>query len=329
MDYINWGLIGFGKVVKNNKNGLPFNTEKSKVYAFTQKNTELGEKNKKDYCIEKYYNNVIDLLSDKKITAIYICTPPGLHSYYAKLCCDYKKPTYIEKPFCRNLSESKKLVEYFSKSNLSLWVAHYKRTLPKFKKIKEFLCNGIIGKIVNVIYNLERPFNSQLLKHEWLYNIELSGGGRFFDIAPHIIDLLIFFFGNFSNVYGIATNNRNEYNVEDVVSFCFKTESNVIGSANFNFISNRRVDSMIIYGENGNISFSVDGGGDIILNINNNFKTFSFEEPKIYELNMVNAINNELLNNEYNNTICHGTDALETYRVIDLILDDFYHGRRR
>lgn len=31
MNFINWGLIGFGNVVKNNLNGLPFNTENSKI----------------------------------------------------------------------------------------------------------------------------------------------------------------------------------------------------------------------------------------------------------------------------------------------------------
>ena len=44
---------------------------------------------------------------------------------------------------------------------------------------------------------------------------------------------------------------------------------------------------------------------------------------------MVNAINAELLDNDFNNNICHGSDAIEVYRIIDLILDNFYNGRNR
>ena len=58
-------------------------------------------------------------------------------------------------------------------------------------------------------------------------------------------------------------------------------------------------------------------------------KTYSFSEPLIYEKNMIEAINTELLENKFNNNICHGSDAIETYRIIDLILNDFYNGRNR
>ena len=329
MDFINWGLIGFGNVVKNNLNGLPFNTQKSKVYAFHQRNSNEAVINKEKYDIDKFYPNISDLLLDKNVNAIYICTPPGLHFKYAKLCCEYNKPTYIEKPFARNYLEVCQIVEYFKEKNIPLWIAHYKRTLPKFIQVKSIINNNIIGKITNVTYFCERAFSSSLLNHKWLYNIELSGGGRFFDIAPHLIDLLVFFLGNFESVYSVVSNNCQHYNTEDVVSFNFKTSSNVIGTVNFNFISSRRFDLMTIYGTEGNISFSLEGGGDINLVSKYKTKTYSFSEPLIYEKNMIEAINTELLENKFNNNICHGSDAIETYRIIDLILNDFYNGRNR
>lgn len=47
MRKINWGLIGFGNVVKNNINGFPFDSENSELYAFFQRNMKEGIKNKK------------------------------------------------------------------------------------------------------------------------------------------------------------------------------------------------------------------------------------------------------------------------------------------
>ena len=86
---------------------------------------------------------------------------------------------------------------------------------------------------------------------------------------------------------------------------------------------------MTIYGTEGNLTFSIEGGGNLTMVSKNETKTYSFSEPLIYEKNMVNAINAELLDNDFNNNICHGSDAIEVYRIIDLILDNFYNGRNR
>lgn len=139
----------------------------------------------------------------------------------------------------------------------------------------------------------------------------------------------MFFFGKFELVYSIVSNHCSYHNTEDIVSFNFKTLSNVIGTANFNFISNRRFDLMTIYGTEGNLTFSIEGGGNLTMVSKDETKTYSFSEPLIYEKNMVNAINAELLDNDFNNNICHGSDAIEVYRIIDLILDNFYNGRNR
>ena len=86
---------------------------------------------------------------------------------------------------------------------------------------------------------------------------------------------------------------------------------------------------MTIYGTEGTLTFSIEGGGDITMISKNETKIYSFSEPLIYEKNMVTAINSELLRKDFNNSICHGSDAIETYRIIDLILNDFYSGRNR
>lgn len=93
--------------------------------------------------------------------------------------------------------------------------------------------------------------------------------------------------------------------------------------------ANERLDVFTINGTKGKISFSLDGGGDIKLNVLGNKKIITFDEPYIYEKNMVDSIVNELLNKKYNPDICHGKDALETYSIIDLVLSEFYNGRDR
>ena len=228
MDKINWGLIGCGKVVET-KSGPAFNSiENSSIYAVMRRNKEEAKFSAEKLNAAAYYDNVDDLVNDVNVNAIYIATPPGLHLEHAIKCCKAGKPTYIEKPFARNYTEAMQIYKMFEEAGVPLFVAHYRRALPRFLKIKEMIDNGEIGNVFEVDLRLSRRYNYLEIQNSWLYNIELSGGGKFYDIAPHSIDILVYLLGNFKEVYGFATNNNKEYQVEDMVVMSFKTDKNVI-----------------------------------------------------------------------------------------------------
>ena len=196
-----WGFIGCGKVVEN-KSGPAFGTVgHSSIYAVVRRNLDAANASCEKLDAEKYYDNIDDLLSDSEINVVYIATPPGLHLEQAIKCCKAKIPTYIEKPFARNYEEA----------NVHLYVAHYRRALPKFRKIKYIIDNDIIGKVCEADFRLNRRYNYDEIHNTWIYNTALSGGGKFYNIAPHSIDIKVYLLGNFTEVNGIATNNNSEY----------------------------------------------------------------------------------------------------------------------
>jgi hypothetical protein len=326
MEQIKWGLIGCGKVVEN-KSGPAFNTvDKSSIYAIMRRNLDKAKESAKKLKAQKYYDNIDDLLADNEINAVYIATPPGLHLEQAIKCCKYKKPTYIEKPFARNYKEALQITKIFEDAGIPLYVAHYRRALPKFIKIKEILESGKIGKICEADFRLNRKYNYEEIHNTWLYNVELSGGGKFYDIAPHSLDIMVYLLGKFTQVNGIATNNNKEYSVEDMVVMQFKTELGVIGTANFNSLSLDKKDKMIIYGTKGKIEFSMHGNTPIIITTENNEEILDIDNPKIIQENMIENVVNSLLTGEHLNT-CSAKEALETYRIMDIVLEKYYNGR--
>ena len=326
MKEIKWGFIGCGNVVEN-KSGPAFNTaENSMVYAVMRRDIKKAEESAKKLGAKKWYDNVDDLLKDEEINAVYIATPPGLHLEQAIKCCKAKKPTYIEKPFARNYKEALQITEMFEKAGVPLYVAHYRRALPKFIKIKEILESGKIGKIVEADFRLNRKYDYDQVHNTWLYNTELSGGGKFYDIAPHSIDIMVDLLGNFTKINGIATNNNKEYKVEDVVVMSFETDKGVIGTANFNSIALDKKDKMQIYGTKGKIEFSMHGNEDILITTKEGEERLQINNPKIIQENMVDDVVKALLTGEHFHT-CSGREALETSRIMDEVLKSYYHGR--
>lgn len=326
MNEIKWGFIGCGDVVEN-KSGAAFNiAEKSSVYAIMRRDIEKAKISAEKFNAKKWYDNVEDLLADDEVNAVYIATPPGLHLEHALKCCEFKKATYLEKPFARNYKEAMQITKAFEDAGVPLYVAHYRRALPKFIKIKELLENGAIGKICEVDFRLNRKFNYDEIHNSWLYNVELSGGGKFYDIAPHSIDIMVYLFGNFIEVNGLATNNCKEYNVEDIVVMSFKTEKGILGTSNFNSIAMDKKDKMIVYGTKGQIEFSIHGNDPVIIQTAERQEKLEFNNPKLIQKNMIENVVNSLLTGEHLNT-CYAKEAIETYRIMDIVLEKYYDGR--
>ncbi|MCL2322874.1 MAG: Gfo/Idh/MocA family oxidoreductase [Oscillospiraceae bacterium] len=320
MDKVFWGFIGCGSVVEN-KSGMAFISDNSEIHAIMRRNIEKAKFSAKKFHASSWYDNVEDLLSDEKVNAVYIATPPGLHFKQAIECCKAGKPTYIEKPLAKNYKEALQLVNFYKESGIPLFVAHYRRALQKFIKIREIINSGKIGKILEVDFRLNRSYDKDELINSWLYDVAISGGGRFYDLAPHSIDIMVYLFGNFSKVYGLKTNNNPDYEVEDIVTMCFETENGILGSTNFNFLAFDEEDKMIVHGENGIISFSIHGNNDIMIKTVDEIDELTISTPKFIEESMIREVTHELLTGKKHST-CSGEEALETYRIIDEVLNN-------
>ncbi|MFN8240197.1 MAG: Gfo/Idh/MocA family oxidoreductase [Bacteroidales bacterium] len=144
---INWGIIGCGNVTEV-KSGPAFNKVKgSRLVAVMRRNSELAEDYARRHNVPKFYNNADDLILDPDVNAVYIATPPGSHAEYSIKALKAGKPVYVEKPMALNHRECQKIIKASQKYKIPVFVAYYRRTLPGFLKVKEFINNGLIGKV--------------------------------------------------------------------------------------------------------------------------------------------------------------------------------------
>lgn len=321
MKEVSWGFIGCGNVVKNKSGGAFNSVDGSSICAVYSRSEESAKYVSSMFQVPYWYTSVGELLSNKSVSAVYIATPPGLHLKHALACCQASKPIYIEKPFARNVKEAEIIVDTFRKNNIPVYVAHYFRAQPRFRFVKEILSKKVIGDPVNMSFSLERQYEPL----NWHYTPKLSGGGRFYDIAPHSLDLIQYLFGRFVDIYGFARNCNKNYQVEDTVMITFETESGVAGTANYNLQSNCKKDEMIILGTSGKLSFSVHNGEDVRVETATGIKIYSFAKPLWDAHYMVQEVVNALLGKD--NHALTGEEALNTMKAMDAVLQDFYHGR--
>lgn len=318
MDTIYWGIIGCGNVAEV-KSGPAFQKVKnSELIAVMRRNAEKAKDFAQRHKVPFWYNTIDEILENKQINAIYIATPPSTHLEIIKKCLLAKKFVYLEKPMTLNFSEAKAL-ENILTNNDKVVVAHYRRELPAFKKVKELIDSNVIGKIQFVdIQILQSKNNNVIVNSEtnWRLQPEISGGGYFHDIAPHQIDLMYHYFGEIEKAKGFSTSLDN-ITVDDIINGIIEFENGVQfrGVWNFNASEKNVKDECKIYGENGMITFSFYGE-DVFLSTADNESTFNFSNPKHIQQPMIKETVNYFLGIGENP--CIVKEASKVMKVIDV-----------
>jgi len=318
MDIIKWGIIGCGDVAEV-KSGPAFQkTAYSELVAVMRRNGAKAKDFAERHHVPFWYDSVKAVLNHPEINAVYIATPPSTHLEIAKQCLAANKFVYLEKPITIDTKEAKQLAEIVSENN-KIVVAHYRRKLPAFQKVKELLDANSIGKVLFADIQILQSTKASIIAKtddNWRLKPETSGGGYFHDIAPHQIDLMYHYFGDIKNAQGYATSNKNN-KVADIVNGIIEFENGVQFRGIWNFmVSEQEVkDECKIYGEKGTITFSFYGE-KVFLNTTDKEEVFSFENPAHVQQPLIEQTVQYFLGNTTNP--CSIKDGVEVMKILDV-----------
>ena len=123
---------------------------------------------------------------------------PSSHESYLEMALKAGKPVYVEKPVTVNSASVQRMIEMEKKYDAKVSVAHYRRGLPLFNKIKQLVNDGAIGKVKLILLKTLQPTISKIITQtddNWRINPEISGGGLFHDLSPHQLDIMYWIFG--------------------------------------------------------------------------------------------------------------------------------------
>lgn len=263
MKQINWGFIGCGEVTEK-KSGPAFNeVEGSQVVAVMSRSENKARSYAERHHVRKWYTDASELIEDPDVNAVYIATPPSSHATFAIMAMHAGKPCYIEKPLAASYNDCIRINRISEQTGVPCFVAYYRRYLPYFQKVKEIIESGTTGNVVNVQVRFSVPprdLDFQSGKEmPWRLQPDIAGGGYFYDLAPHQIDLLQNLFGVITRAHGYPANRAHLYQAEDTLSACFFFESGIPGSGSWCFVGHEsaKEDCIEVIGEKGSLSFSV------------------------------------------------------------------------
>jgi 1,5-anhydro-D-fructose reductase (1,5-anhydro-D-mannitol-forming) len=257
---INWGIIGCGDVCET-KSGPAFSwVPESSLVAVMRRDEEKAKDFARRHNVPKYFGDASELINDPEVNAIYVSTPPSSHEAYAIEAIKAGKPVYIEKPVTVTVDSCQRIIEASNSYHIPVAVAHYRRGLPFFRRVKSLVESNHIGSIRLIVLNLFQTPKSPMLDEStenWRLNPALSGGGPFFDLAPHQLDILYWIFGTPQSIIAHSINQGKHYDAPDVTTLSAVFGEDIVfqGLWSFNVSSQSKKDSCKIIGEKGTIEF--------------------------------------------------------------------------
>lgn len=300
---VRWGIIGAGDVCEVKSGPSLQQTPNSKLVAVMRRNGEKAKDFAQRHDVPKWYDNADDLINDPEVNAIYIATPPSSHKEYTLKAALAGKPVYVEKPMARSHKECVSMIEACEKANVPLYVAFYRRALPNILKIKEIIDNDIIGDIRFVNVKLQKPLSPDIVgasdnPDNWRVFPEVAGGGYFYDLASHQLDVLDFFFGPIVEAQGFASNQAKIYSAEDITVGTFRFENGVLGHGvwAFNTGDSSDIEITTIVGSKGQVSFPFFSDHHVTLEVDGKTKeVFQFDISKHVQQPLIQTVVDDLL----------------------------------
>ena len=292
---IKWGFIGCGEVTEK-KSGPAFSlVPGSSVVAVMSRNAERARSYAERHHIPQWYTDPQELLNDPEVNAAYIATPPSSHATYAIMAMKSGSPVYVEKPLAATYEECLRVNRVSRETGVPCFVAYYRRYLPYFLKVKEIVHSGKIGKVVGVHIRFAVPprdldYNRTQLP--WRVQRDIAGGGYFYDLAPHQLDLLQEILGPITRANGFCSNRAGLYETEDTVSASFQFADGLPGSGSWCFCANdsARTDRIHIVGDCGKVSFSVFTYEPIVLNTEEGEQEIVVPNPQHVQMPLIQQV---------------------------------------
>jgi predicted dehydrogenase len=319
MKTIRWGIIGCGDVTEIKSGPGFYKADYSALVAVMRRDGALAADYARRHGVPRWHDDADAIIEATDIDAVYVATPPSTHKDYAVRCARAGKPVYVEKPMALNAAECAEMLAAAHAHQVPLWVGYYRRGLPRLLKVKALLDDGAVGTVRTVTVTHRAPLlDPKGGALPWRIDPAVSGGGFFFDLGCHTLDILDFLLGPIADARGFAANLGGAYAAEDTVVAALRFASGVHGTGTWSFSADADYEINEIAGSDGRLQFSTFTPSPIRLLRGDRCEDFPVADPPHVHQPLIQTIVDEL--NGRGRCPSTGESAARTARVMDAIV---------
>ncbi len=199
MKQLNIGIIGAGRIGKLHAKSICYNVPTAKVLGITDVYKEHLPALCEELGIEKIYDTYVDMLEDKDIDAVLVCSSTDTHADIAIAAAKAGKHVFCEKPVDLTPEKVQAVIDTVKETGVKLQVGFNRRFDHNFATIKNMINDGKIGdvEVIKITSRDPEPPSAEYAA---------VSGGMFVDMTIHDFDMARFMAGSpITEVYANAT----------------------------------------------------------------------------------------------------------------------------
>lgn len=191
---IRWAVLGTGVIANEMASALAKSGKC--IYAVGNRTHSKAVEFAKKYNIKKVYDDYKEMFSDSEVDAIYITTPHNTHIQFMREALKNRKHLLVEKSITLNSQELEEAITLAEENNVILAEAMTIFHMPIYRKLKEILDSGKLGK-VNLITMNFGSFKEYDMNNRF-FNRNLAGGAML-DIGVYALSFVRWFMEEMPN----------------------------------------------------------------------------------------------------------------------------------
>ncbi len=304
---IGWGIIGVGDVTEVKSAPDIFRSQDSEVVHVMRRQEDRVRDFAERHGVARWSTDAQAVIDDPEVTTVYVATPTATHATYAISAARAGKHVLVEKPMAMSAAEGGTMVDEAQKAGVHLWVAYYRRALPRFRKLHDLISSGALGDAISVQTVWRKPTDFG----GWRWDPRANRGGEFYETACHTLDALDMLMGPATPNSGVARPDLH------AVSASYRF-SDVVGCGSWTFGTPDALDETVIAGTEGTLSFATFSATPIRLVSERGTTLYEVDDPRHVHGPLVATILDEL--HGVGTCPSTGESALRTALLMDSIL---------
>ena len=209
------GIIGCGGIANGKHMPSLKKIKNAQMVAFCDIIEERAIKAAEEYGIEgaKVYTDYKELLKDKDIEVVHVCTPNRSHAFISIDAMEAGKHVMCEKPMAKTYKEAKEMLDASERTGMKLTIGYQSRWRADSLYLKKMCEDGELGEIY---YGKAIALRRRAVPTWGVFLNEYEqGGGPLIDIGTHALDLTLWMMDNYKPKMVVGTTFEKLKNQKD------------------------------------------------------------------------------------------------------------------
>ena len=219
-----------------------------------------------------FYADIDDLLASSRVEGVVVDAPTSMHREILCKSARAGKHIFTEKSLTITLDEANEVIRAVEDAGITFMISLPSRSRPEILFAKKVLDQGLLGDVTlmraRVAHSaaLDRWFSGG---SSWFGDETQAGGGAFFDLGCHRVDIMRWFLGPPTSVVTQMTNFSGAYDIDDSMVSTVTFQNKAIGILDVSWVHRHGPNPLEIYGTEGYLGIDVALNGPRIQLVSN------------------------------------------------------------